>query len=46
VPRTATDREIKVAYFKAARQWHPDKNKGPEAEEVFKSLSDAYQVRP
>ena len=41
----ATPSEIKRAYFLLARKWHPDKNKDdPEAEEKFKSISQAYEV--
>ncbi len=41
----ASQKEIKLAYYKAAKEWHPDKNPGPEAEEKFKAISDAYQVK-
>lgn len=45
VPRTATDKEIKAAYRKLARQHHPDANKGNKAsEEKFKELGEAYEV--
>jgi len=45
VPRTATDDEIKKAFRKLARQYHPDvaKNK-KEAEEKFKDVNEAYEV--
>ncbi len=37
--------EIKKAYRKLAKQYHPDKNKGDKAsEEKFKEISEAYQV--
>lgn len=45
VSKTANQKEIKVAYYKAAKEWHPDKNPGPEAEDKFKAISDAYGVR-
>jgi molecular chaperone DnaJ len=45
VPKTATQEEIKKAYRRLARQWHPDKNPGdPEAEERFKEIQAAYDV--
>lgn len=45
VHRDATQEEIKKAYRKLARQYHPDVNKDdPEAEEKFKLINEAYQV--
>jgi curved DNA-binding protein len=44
VPRTAGADEIQRAYRKLARQYHPDVNKDPGAEERFKEVSEAYQV--
>jgi curved DNA-binding protein len=45
VPRTATDKEIKAAYRKLARQHHPDANKGnKQSEERFKEIGEAYEV--
>jgi molecular chaperone DnaJ len=44
VPRTASKDEIKDAYRKLAMQYHPDRNKAPEAEERFKEISEAYAV--
>jgi molecular chaperone DnaJ len=45
VPRTATDEEIKKAYRKLARKFHPDLNPGnKEAEAKFKELSEANSV--
>lgn len=44
VSKEASDKEIKSAYFKLARKYHPDHNKSPEAEERFKAISEAYSV--
>jgi molecular chaperone DnaJ len=45
VPRNATEKEIKAAYRKLARQYHPDVNPGDkQAEEKFKEINEAYQV--
>src|SRR5580765_2172926 len=45
VPRTASDAEIKKAFRKLAREYHPDvaKNK-KHAEERFKEINEAYEV--
>lgn len=44
VARTATAEDIKKAYRRLARQYHPDKNKDPKAEERFKVIGEAYEV--
>jgi molecular chaperone DnaJ len=45
VPRNATEKEIKAAYRKLARKYHPDVNPGDKAaEEKFKEINEAYQV--
>ncbi|MFJ5551337.1 molecular chaperone DnaJ [Streptomyces sp. NPDC093225] len=45
VPKDATEAEIKKAYRKLAREFHPDANKGnTEAEERFKEISEANDV--
>ena len=44
VSRNASKDEIKDAYRKLAMQYHPDRNKAPDAEEKFKEISEAYAV--
>lgn len=46
VPKTAAEKDIKSAYRKAARKWHPDANPNnpKEAEEKFKDIQEAYEV--
>lgn len=44
VSKDADQRTIKRAFVKLARQYHPDVNKSPDAEEKFKEISEAYSV--
>lgn len=44
VPRTATPDEIRAAFRKLARQYHPDVNKDPAAADKFKEINEAYEV--
>ena len=45
VDKDATDKDIKQAYRRLARQYHPDVNKNDaEAEEKFKEINEAYSV--
>src|SRR5919112_5021504 len=45
VPKDATEAEIKKAYRKLAREYHPDANKGnAKAEERFKEISEANDI--
>lgn len=44
IARNAEEKEIKNAYRKAARQWHPDVNPSEEAKEKFQSINEAYSV--
>ncbi len=44
VGRNATQDEIQRAYRKLAREYHPDVNSDPAAEERFKDVSEAYSV--
>ncbi|KAF5786682.1 putative Heat shock protein DnaJ, cysteine-rich [Helianthus annuus] len=44
VSKNASKSEIKSAYRKLARSYHPDVNKEPGAEQKFKDISNAYEV--
>lgn len=45
IERSATPEQVKSAFRKLARKYHPDTNKGdPAAEKTFKEISEAYDV--
>lgn len=44
VSRDASDAEIKKAYRKLSKQYHPDINKEQGADEKFKEISEAYEI--
>ncbi|HET9097248.1 MAG TPA: J domain-containing protein [Candidatus Baltobacteraceae bacterium] len=46
IPKNAPDKDIKSAYRKLARKWHPDANPNnqKEAEDKFKEIQEAYEV--
>ena len=44
VGKDASPDDIKSAYRKLAKQYHPDLNKSPDAPEKFKEVQEAYEV--
>src|SRR3954464_9561989 len=44
VPRTVSEDEIKKAYRRLARKFHPDVSKEKNAEERFKEVGEAYET--
>ncbi len=44
VDKNASEDEIKSAYRRLAKKYHPDINKTPEAQEKFKDINEAYEV--
>ncbi len=44
VGRDADEQEVKRAYRRLAKKYHPDVNKSPDSEDKFKELSEAYEV--
>uniref|UniRef100_A0A8C5CPS7 DnaJ homolog subfamily C member 16 n=1 Tax=Gadus morhua TaxID=8049 RepID=A0A8C5CPS7_GADMO len=44
VSKSASQTEIKKAYKHLAREWHPDKNKDPGAEDMFIKITKSYEI--
>jgi DnaJ-class molecular chaperone len=44
VSRSASEGEIKKAFRKLAKTWHPDQNKDPKAKERFAEINAAYEI--
>jgi DnaJ-class molecular chaperone len=44
VERSASARQIRTAYRRLARAYHPDRNHAPDAAERFKAVAEAYAV--
>ncbi len=42
--KNASQEEIKKAYWKLAKEWHPDKNPSPNAHEKFIEINEAYLI--
>ncbi|XP_077385664.1 dnaJ homolog subfamily C member 16-like [Festucalex cinctus] len=44
VSRSASQAEVKKAYKNLAKEWHPDKNKDPIAEDMFIKVTKSYEI--
>ena len=44
VNRGASTQEVKKAYKKLAKEWHPDKNDSPNAQSKFVEINAAYEI--
>ncbi|KAM9855108.1 dnaJ homolog subfamily C member 16 [Aulostomus maculatus] len=44
VTRSASQAEIKKVYKRLAKEWHPDKNKQPGAEDMFIKITKSYEI--
>jgi molecular chaperone DnaJ len=44
ISKSASKDDIKAAYRKLAKQYHPDLNKAPDAEKKFKEVQEAYDI--
>ncbi|XP_062397150.1 dnaJ homolog subfamily C member 16 isoform X2 [Sardina pilchardus] len=44
VTKSASQAEIKKVYKRLAKEWHPDKNKNPEAEDMFIKITKSYEI--
>uniref|UniRef100_A0A665T3D6 DnaJ homolog subfamily C member 16 n=1 Tax=Echeneis naucrates TaxID=173247 RepID=A0A665T3D6_ECHNA len=44
VTRSASQAEIKKVYKRLAKEWHPDKNRNPGAEDMFIKITKSYEI--
>ena len=44
IPHSATEEDVRKAFRRKALEFHPDRNKDPNAAERFKEVNEAYQV--
>ena len=42
--KDSSQKDIKLAYFRLAKKYHPDINTGPEARLIFQKLANAYEI--
>ncbi|KAJ7999235.1 hypothetical protein DPEC_G00213340 [Dallia pectoralis] len=44
VSQSSTDKQVKKAFYKLAMTYHPDRNKSPTAENIYREMAEAYKV--
>jgi len=44
IPKNADNKQIRSAYKALAKEWHPDKNSSPDAQEKFIEIQEAYNI--
>ncbi|KAF6754486.1 hypothetical protein DFP72DRAFT_899219 [Ephemerocybe angulata] len=44
VHKSASEKDIRAAYKRLSKKWHPDKNKSPGAEDRFVEIARAYEI--
>jgi hypothetical protein len=44
LPKNAAEKQVRSSFRKLALQWHPDRNKDPEATEKFVQIQEAYET--
>lgn len=44
IQSTATDQDVKAAYKRMAKQWHPDLSKEPDSRKQFEAIKHAYDI--
>ena len=44
IPKESSETDIKKAYRRLARKWHPDRNKKKNAKEKFQQINSAYNI--
>lgn len=44
IPKTATQTEVKSAYYELSKAYHPDRNKSEQAKLKFRLITEAYEI--